>query len=150
MVKRWFLVGGILLLVALLMAGCGVAQEQHDAVVAERDSTQAELQSVRSELETVKDELSAAQSTMQAQGQAMAKAKAEAEILSALFVPMLEGEEGEVDPFSFLFEWEGKVEATGDPVLKQKFKALFDSEAGDEEMGDFFLYIFKNIPEILQ
>ena len=143
MVRRWFLVGGILLWVTLLMAGCGIAQEQYDAAVAERDSAQAELQSVR-------DELSAAQSTMQTQGQAMAKAKTLAEIVNTLFVPILKGEESAIDPFSFLFEWRDKIEATGDPVLKLKFDAVMDSEAGDEELYDFFLYLFESIPEALQ
>jgi hypothetical protein len=36
--------------VALLAVGCGIPQEQYDAVVAERDSIQAELQSAKSEL----------------------------------------------------------------------------------------------------
>ena len=143
MAKRWFLVGGIMLLLALLMAGCGVAQEQYDTVVAERDSAQAELQSA-------KDELSAAQSTIQAQRQAITKAKTEAEMLNALFVPIFKGEEGEIDYLDLLFEWWDKIEATGDPVLKLKFEAVMDSEGGDEETTDFFIYLFEDIPKTLE
>ncbi len=42
--------------VAILVVGaaCGVAQEDYEAVVAERDSAQAEFQSVKSELDTMK------------------------------------------------------------------------------------------------
>ena len=192
MVKRWFVVGLILLLMSLLAVGCGIPQEEHDAVVGERDSAQAEVQSVRSELQSVqseldtakselqsvqseldtakselqsvegelntakselqsgKDDLSAARLTIKAQEQAMAKAKTEAEIINALFVPVLKGEEGEIDPISFLFEWRDKVEATDDAVLKLKLDAVMDSEGGEEELLDFFLYLFENIPETLQ
>jgi chromosome segregation ATPase len=50
MVGRWLLIGGLLLLVSLLFIGCGVPQQDYDAVVAERDSAQTELQSVKTEL----------------------------------------------------------------------------------------------------
>ncbi len=43
MKQGWFLAGVVLLLVPLLLAGCGVAQDEHDAVIAERDVLQSEL-----------------------------------------------------------------------------------------------------------
>lgn len=68
----WF--GAMLLLVLLLMAGCGVAQEKYNAVVGERDTAKAQVASLQGDLEkaqkevektqkevkTLKDELSAA------------------------------------------------------------------------------------------
>lgn len=42
------------LMVLLLLSGCGVAQEEHDAVVAQLNKTQQELQTVQSELEAIK------------------------------------------------------------------------------------------------
>ena len=57
MLKNWFLVGLILLVVPWLLVGCGVSEQQYYAVVAERDSIKAELQSTRSELDVVKLEL---------------------------------------------------------------------------------------------
>ena len=59
--KRWLLAGVILLLLSWLLVGCGVAQEQYDAVVADLNSAQGELQSARAELQSVKGDLSAAQ-----------------------------------------------------------------------------------------
>ena len=46
MKRRWLLAGIALLLVSLLLAGCGVAQEEHDTVIAERDAALAELASL--------------------------------------------------------------------------------------------------------
>lgn len=143
MVKRWLLVGGILLLVSLLLTGCGVPKEDYEAVVTERDSVQSELQSVSGEL-------SAAQLTIEAQEQAMAQATTAAEIINALFVPAIKGEEGPADPIGFLFEWRDKVEATEDAVLQGLFDAVMDSEGGDQELTDFFIYLFESIPRILE
>ena len=51
--KRNFLwLGTIFLLVPLLTAGCGVAQEQYDSVVADLNKANQELQSVKAELQT--------------------------------------------------------------------------------------------------
>lgn len=61
MVKRGFLVGAILLLVSLLLIGCGVPKEDYEAVVAERDSTIAERDSALAELQSVKTQLNTAQ-----------------------------------------------------------------------------------------
>ena len=46
--KRWFLVGMIFLLLPWLFGGCGIAQEQYDAVVADLDKAQQEMQSLKS------------------------------------------------------------------------------------------------------
>jgi len=50
MAKKWFLVGGILLLVSLLVVGCGVPQEQYDALSSDLSKAQQELQSIKAEL----------------------------------------------------------------------------------------------------
>ena len=66
--KRWFLVGMMFLLLPWLLAGCGIAQEVHDAVVAERDSLVANLQSVQSELDAAKSKLQSIQSELEGMG----------------------------------------------------------------------------------
>jgi len=66
--KRWFLVGMIFLLVPWLLVGCGIAQEVHNAVVAERDSLVANLQSVQGELDTAKSKLQSIQSELEGMG----------------------------------------------------------------------------------
>lgn len=50
MTKRWFLVGGILLLVPLLIVGCGIPQEQYDVLASDLSNAQQEMQSVKGEL----------------------------------------------------------------------------------------------------
>ena len=54
--NKWFLTG-MMLLLPWLVLGCGIAQEQYDATVADLDKTQQELQSVRAELDSTKAEL---------------------------------------------------------------------------------------------
>lgn len=53
MLKRWFLVGVMLLLASLLVAGCGIPQADYDAVVAERDALKAQVAELESELAVV-------------------------------------------------------------------------------------------------
>lgn len=64
MAKRWFLLGAILLL-SLIVVGCGVAQSEYDAAVAERDAVVSSLAAKQAELESVQNDLSASQSEMQ-------------------------------------------------------------------------------------
>ncbi len=52
MQKRWFLAGMIFMLLPLVLVGCGIAQEQYDAVVSELSSARQELQSVKAEMAT--------------------------------------------------------------------------------------------------
>ena len=63
MKKKLFLVG-VLLIVPLLLVGCGVSQESYDAIVAERDSLVTNLQSVQSEIDTAKSKLNSVQSEL--------------------------------------------------------------------------------------
>jgi hypothetical protein len=58
MPRKWFLVVFLFLSVPLLLNGCGVAQEQYNAVVGERDTVKKEVQSTRGELETSRNKVS--------------------------------------------------------------------------------------------
>lgn len=64
--KRWFLVGVMLLLASLLVVGCGVPEEEHEAVVAERDAAQAQVSELASSLEEAEAELGATQAELEA------------------------------------------------------------------------------------
>jgi len=55
----------MMLLTSLLVVGCGIPKEEHDAVVAERNSMQAELQLVKSELDDKKSELLSVQNELE-------------------------------------------------------------------------------------
>ena len=57
MVKRGFAVGMAVLLVCLAAVGCGIPQEEHDAVVAERDTGLAKVASLESDLAATETEL---------------------------------------------------------------------------------------------
>jgi len=49
--KRWFAVGMAVLLVSLSAVGCGIPQEEHDAVVAERNAAKAQVVSLQGDLD---------------------------------------------------------------------------------------------------
>lgn len=68
MKKQRFLVVTAILLVPWLLAGCGIAQEMYDAVIAERDDLSAKLQSIQSELDATKLKLQSIQSELEGMG----------------------------------------------------------------------------------
>lgn len=143
MKKGDFLASGILLLVSLLVIGCGIPQEQYDTVVAERDSTQAELFSVQSELKTAKSELdrvkseldsvrgqlSSAQTTVQSQEERLQEARTYGDVISSVFIPALKGET--VNEVKWALEWISKVQALENPTVDALFEAVVDSNGGD-------------------
>ena len=139
--RRRSLIGMVLLVSLLMLGGCakGVSQEDYEAMVAERDAAQAEVVALRGELASLE--------------QKMAQAKALAEVLRGLFVPALTGELEQIsedESMSYFLEWRNKVQASGDPVAQEKFEALVESGFPDEQMTDFFLYLFETLPERLE
>lgn len=71
MINRWLTIGVTLLLASLLVTGCAIPQEEHDAVLAERDaaksqvvSLQTDLAGTKIDLVTVQSELTATQSDL--------------------------------------------------------------------------------------
>ncbi len=52
--KKVFMLVAVVVVMLVVGTACGIAQEDYDAVLAERDSAQAELQSAKSELNAVK------------------------------------------------------------------------------------------------
>lgn len=61
MKKKQLLLGILVLLVSLLMVSCGIPQEEHNAILAERDEAQAEVESLRTEVESFQDEMESLQ-----------------------------------------------------------------------------------------
>ena len=61
MLKRNLLVA-LVLLVCIVVVGCGVSQEEHDAVLAERNAARAEVASLQSDLAKMQSDLSDAES----------------------------------------------------------------------------------------
>ena len=141
--KRCSLVGGILLLVSLLLVGCGIPREDYDAVVAERDSAQTELQSVKAELTASRasvseltSSLGKATAELQAAKECMSSAKSRAEIVNAFFVPVMTGELEQMSDskaIDYFLGFRNKVESSEDPLLLDKFDALKESEGKKEE-----------------
>jgi len=62
--KRLFLVAVVCVLLPWLLAGCGVAQDKYDTVVAERDKAQQELQSFKADLASAQTNLKTAQTEL--------------------------------------------------------------------------------------
>ena len=136
------LIGIALLLVSsLVLGGCadGVSQEDYEAIVAERDAARAEVVTLQSELASLERK--------------MARAKALAEVVSGLFVPALTGELEQIsenESMRYFQEWRDKVEASEDPLAQDKFETLIESRFPDEQMRDFFLYLFEVLLERLE
>ena len=65
MKTQWFMVGMIFLLVLSMLGGCGIAQEQYDAVVADLAKAQQESQSVKIELQTAQAKLAELTSSLE-------------------------------------------------------------------------------------
>lgn len=136
------LIGIALLLVSsLVLGGCadGVSQEDYEAIVAERDTARAEVVTLQSELASLERK--------------MARAKALAEVVNSLFVPALTGELEQIsenESMRYFQEWRDKVEASGDPLAQDKFETLIESRFPDEQMRDFFLYLFEVLLERLE
>lgn len=63
MVKRWLLVS-VMLLASLLVVGCGIPQEEYDAVVAERDAAQAQATTLQSDLAKARSDLTAVEAKL--------------------------------------------------------------------------------------
>jgi len=66
MIKKWFAVGMAVLLVCLAAVGCGIPQDEHDAVVAERDTALAKAASLESDLSATESTLAATESDLSA------------------------------------------------------------------------------------
>ena len=66
MVKKWIAVGVALLLMAILVVGCGVPQEDYDAMIAERDTGLAKAASLESDLSATESTLAATESDLSA------------------------------------------------------------------------------------
>lgn len=79
MVKNWFAVGVALLLMSVLVAGCGMPQEKHDTVVAEADAVKAQIPSLESELATTESEMATVESDLAATESELATAKSNLE-----------------------------------------------------------------------
>lgn len=162
--KIWFLAGTILLSLSLLLGGCGVSQELYDTAVTNFDIVQQEMLTAQTELESlqklyddsqadiksIQGEHNVALSTIETMEQSIAKARLEAEIIGALFVPALKDELEATNPFVVLFDWKDNVKATDDPVLQAKFDAVLATEGADEELTDFFVYLFEDMIGTLQ
>jgi len=65
MKNRWLPVVTIILLVALLITGCGISQSQYDAIAAELDQAKQDQLATQTELETAHIDLEATQMQLQ-------------------------------------------------------------------------------------
>ena len=137
-----------IVLTSLIAVSCvaNVSQEEYDKLAAELSAAQAQVEALQSDLES-------AQSRIALLEEKITRAKAQADIISGLFVPALTGELNEMtsaESTRYFLEWRDQVEASGDILLKDKFQTLMDAEFANEGMMDFFLYLFENLPKTLE
>lgn len=151
MVKRWFLVGAMLLLVSLLVVGCGIPQEEHDAVVAELDSAQAQVASLQSDLteaesqiESLESDLAAAESDYDTLTEKVAKVKVYVEIIEKyVLTPYFDmTTEQFVDLMSL-------VDETGDAEVQETLMAYIDS-GSEEDQFEWWFAVGDALWELLQ
>jgi len=182
MKKGWLLVGVIFLLFPLFLVGCGVSEEVYNAVLAERDAAQAQVQLLQSQLteaqaqaqslqgeltevqgelteaqaqaQSLQEDMAQAQSEMQVLKESMLRAKNNAEVVNALFIPVLTGEAlymSDAEAALLFVDWHEKIVNAKDPILMNKFNAMMDSGfEEEEEVFEFFIYALESIPEILE
>lgn len=79
MLKKWFAVGVALLLMSVLVAGCGIPQEEYDVVVAETDAAKAQIPSLENDLSEVRSEVDKAKSDLASVLSELAMAKSDLE-----------------------------------------------------------------------
>ena len=127
--KRLFLTLGVLLFVVLLIAGCGVPQEEFDSVLAERDTAQSQVVSLQSDLSTVQSQLQTLQGDYKNQEAKIAKAVAYTRCWHILLYKVRK-EAGIPQQLSYASEAEWiaalmkSVEATGDNELLSIVKTM--------------------------
>ena len=63
MAKRWLLVAAMVL-ACVLAVGCGIPQEEHDAVLSERDAAQAQVASLQSDLTEAESQIESLESDL--------------------------------------------------------------------------------------
>ena len=131
------------------------------------DSLEQELRSAQAENEKLKRELSAkgkevrdlsvslerVQKEIAPLKEKMRRAKEQIEIIKGLFLPSIKGEldsMNERDAVRVFLGWRQKVKDSGDPQLQKKFQDLVDSGFSDEKLTDLFIYLFDNIPRLLE
>ncbi len=142
--KRWFAVVGILPLVSLLMAGCGIPQAEYDAAVAERNRARSDLTEAKSQIETLQSEVESSRgqlSTLQGDydilKQSVAKAKSYGDFLDKYhFVQPYA-----VPPYriteTLVTEWELVAEKWDNPMIETRWMAAEYSRS--KEAFAFFL-----------
>lgn len=81
--KRWLSVGLVFLMVTLLLAGCGISQDDYDAVVSERDSISEDLQASEMSLESTKMELQASKTELESIKTELQASKTELESMAS-------------------------------------------------------------------
>ena len=120
------------------------------------DKVNSDLSVAQSNVEGLQSDLEAAQSQSEVLQERMGRAKALMELINTIFIPSMTGEIStltDAESVKLLFEWNEKIQATEDPTVEEQFNAFLDASspvAEDEALMDFFLYIFENIPEILE
>ena len=114
----------------------------------EPESARADLKSTQSELASTKSDLTSSNWQVDAQRQKMDEAKTFAEMLSTLFVPAFEGKT--INEFQLLSDWLESVKAIDDPEVQRLFQRVLDSEGGTQELLDFYVYVFKTLPQVLE
>lgn len=173
MLKRWLVVGLMLLLVTLLVVGCGIPQEEYDAVVAERDTAQTQVASVQSKLdkaqsqienleselaeeesqiETLQSEVEEAQSEIEALNKKIAYAKVLAKIVESIWVPAMTGEldlMSEDESMWLFLKWNYDISNSGDTILQEKYGAFINANFAYDKLLDLLIYIFETVPQIL-
>ena len=151
MKKRWFLVGVMLLLAALLVGCFGVPKEDYEAVVTERDSALAELQSVKSQLNSVQAEASNLEAEVSNLEAEVSNLEAEVSNLDSELASRL-GQLGDVEQVLDSLEPKLKIQhLLGEYMTKQGWARLEGSTLEWSDWVNFARRIFRlDIQEYLE
>jgi hypothetical protein len=74
--------------------------------------------------------------------------KAELAISNTFFIPAFTGEldaMSETEQALLVQDVQAKINSLGDPTIKSKFDAIVNSNGGDQETADFFVYLLQDM-----
>jgi len=155
-----------LLLLALLMTGCGVAQAEYDAVVAERDATKAQVASLEAQVTSLEADLNEAKANYEGLKSdvtsiwtALDKKLAAAGMIFSFWsdagkadVGLMSASDYEKSVAVFIANFGGVLDNVGNPQVSKMWEDAVLAAGRDdtEEFGKQFAGVMDSLTELIE